>query len=162
MKIRYYADAELPEWHDRMVGLLRTIHEEHGIEVEIERVEERFGPVPDFPGTVREAATHEVYERDFSDHTELFEEIGWPTLNPYGSGDGLQIAGHVAMLGDRVRWASTLQGDSPGHGPGAEEHTPIDFLEDVAASPSNRVCTECLHLLEGSEKYCPNCGNGLD
>jgi len=34
----------------------------------------------------------------------------------------------------------------------------MDFLEDIATDPSNRLCVECLSLLDGDETFCPNCG----
>jgi len=48
-----------------------------------------------------------------------------------------------------------------GYRPGAESQTAMDFLEDIAPSPSNRICVECLHLLDGEENFCPNCGHDL-
>jgi len=40
-------------------------------------------------------------------------------------------------LRHRLRWTST---------------------EDIATDPSNRLCVECLSLLDGDETFCPNCG----
>lgn len=75
----------------------------------------------------------------------------------------LTIAGNAAIVDDEgtVQWASTLPGYAAGYGPGVEEQTAMDFLEDIATSPSNRFCVECLHLLDGDERFCPNCGSEL-
>lgn len=43
MILRYYADADVREWHDHALRLLRTLHDEHGIAVEIDRIDERHG-----------------------------------------------------------------------------------------------------------------------
>lgn len=161
MKLRYYADAEMKHWHNEILRLLKTIYHEHGITVEIDRVEERFGQISDFPGEISRSSPQEVYHRDFEDNDELISNIDWPSSRPYTFGGTFQIADHIALIDDGVQWASTLQGDAYGHGPGAEEHTPIDFLEDVADSPSNRFCVECVHLLDGDETYCPTCGHEL-
>jgi len=29
----------------------------------------------------------------------------------------------------------------------------MDFLEDIATAPSNRICVECLSLLDGDETF---------
>lgn len=163
MKIRYYADAEMSDWHDQILGLLETIRERHGIPVEIDRVEQRFGPITDFPGDIRRVSAQEVYDRDFEDNQEYISNVDWPDPDPHKHGDNYEIAGHVAVAGgeDRVVWVSRLPGHAAGHDPGTEELTPIDFLEDVADSPNNRVCIECLHFLDGDENFCPNCGYEL-
>lgn len=119
------------------------------------------GRLSTFPGDVRHASVHDVYDRDFKDNHDLISNIDWPSPTPYKSGDEIQIAGHVAIVNDGVQWASTLHGDAHGHGLGAEAHTPIDFLEEVAASPSKRVCVACISQLDGDESFCPNCGRDL-
>lgn len=161
MKVRYYADAELDHWHKHILRLLETIHDEHDIPVEIDRVEERHGPITEFPGDIRYPTTKDVYDRDLKDNHELAATIDRAPASVYKLGDEFDIAGHVAIIDDQVQWASTLHGDAYGHGPGAKDQTPIDFLADMAESPSNRVCVECLHQLDGDETFCPNCGREL-
>lgn len=159
MEIRYYADAELEEWHEHILRLLEEIHNEHDIPVAIDRVEARFGQITDFPGIVRDVTAQTVYERDLRANEVLAATIERPPSKVYKPGGGYDIAGHIALVDGDVTWASTLQGDAYGHSPGAEKCTPIDFLEDVAASPSNRFCVACLHRLDGHERYCSNCGH---
>jgi hypothetical protein len=163
MKTRYYADADGREWHEHTLRLLRTLHDEHDITVEIDRIDEHHGPITDFPGDVRYPSPEEVYERDLKRNRELNRTID-PTppegFKRYGT---LDIAGNIAVVDDEgtVQWASTLPGYADGYGPGVESRTAMDFLEDIATSPSNRICVECLHLLDGGETFCPNCGHEL-
>lgn len=159
MKLRYYGDAEMEEWHDRMIQLLETIHSEHGISVEIIRIDVRFDPITEFPGEVRHETAETAYDRDFKNNTELAANIDRTPTAVFRT--KFHIAGHVAIVSDGVKWTSTLQGDAYGHGPGAEEQTPLDFLIDVADSPSNRFCVECVELLDGDETFCPGCGSQL-
>lgn len=161
MEIRYYADAEVAEWHEHILRLLEEIDSEHGIPVTIDRVEARFGPITDFPGIVRDVTAQTVYERDLRANEDLAATIDRTPSKVYRSGGKYDIAGHIALIDDGVKWASTLHGDAYGHGPGAEDFTPIDFLGEVARSPCNRFCAECVHLLDGDENYCPNCGYEL-
>ena len=163
MKIRYYADADIQEWYEHALRLLRTLHDDHDITVEIDRIDEQHGPITDFPGDIRYPSSEEVYERDLKRNRDLNRTID-PTpsegFKRYGS---LDIAGNIAVVDDEdtVQWASTLPGYARGYGPGVESRTAMDFLEDIATSPSNRICVECLHLLDGSESFCPNCGHEL-
>jgi hypothetical protein len=161
MKMRYYADAQIQEFHDRILELLVKLQNTHDIPVEVERVEERFGPISDFPGNVAVRPAEEVYEREFKGNQELRSNIDRTPSGVYEVGGRFEIAGHVSVVADGVVWASTLRGDAYGHGPGAEDSTPIDFLADVAESPSNRLCLECTQLLDGSEIFCPNCDHEL-
>ncbi|SFL46618.1 hypothetical protein SAMN04487950_3896 [Halogranum rubrum] len=160
MILRYYADAEIPEWHDRTLRLLRTLHDEHGITVEIDRVDEQHGPITDFPGEVRYPTPEDVYERDLKRNRELNQAIDQTPSEAFKRYGKLDIAGNIAVVDDEgtVRWASTLPGYADGYRPGVESRTAMDFLEDIAASPSNRLCVECLSLLDGDENFCPNCG----
>lgn len=161
MIVRYYADAELGEWHEYMVSLLERIHDDHGITVEIDRIEPRHGPIDDFPGPINNPTAEEVYERDIKNNHTLIETIDQRPSKAYKRSGDLDIAGHVAIVDDDVHWASTLVGDAHGYGPGARMNTAIDFLEDIADSPSDRVCVECLERLSGGENFCPNCGREL-
>lgn len=158
MRVRYYADADVREWHEHTLRLLRKLRDDHGILVEIDRIDAQHGPITEFPGEVRSSTPEVVYERDFKQNRDLAANIDRTPSKVYKYGGDFDIAGHVAIVTDGVQWASTLQGDSYGHGPGAENKTPVDFLADVAESPSNRVCVECAHLLDGDERFCPSCG----
>ncbi|OYR69694.1 zinc ribbon domain-containing protein, partial [Halorubrum ezzemoulense] len=53
---------------------------------------------------------------------------------------------------------STLPGYANGYRPGVASQTAMDFLEDIATRPSNRLCVKCLSLLDGGETFCPDCG----
>lgn len=163
MKIRYYADAAVMNWHDHMVRLLRTIHDKHGISVEIDRITEQYGSITDFPGDIRYPTATEVYERDLKNNRDLIDAIDQRPSQAYKRSGTLDVAGNVAIVDDEgtVQWASTLPGYADGYGPGAEPQTAMDFIEDIATSPSNRVCVSCLHQLAGDENFCPNCGCNL-
>lgn len=45
MHVRYYADADIREHHEHVLRLLRQLHDEHGLVVEIERIDEQHGPI---------------------------------------------------------------------------------------------------------------------
>lgn len=160
MILRYYADAEVREWHDHTLRLLRTLHDEHDIAVEINRIDEQHGPITDVPGEVQYPTPEEVYERDLKRNRDLNQVIDQTPSEAFKHYGTLDIAGNVAVLDDEgtVQWASTLPGYADGYRPGAESLTAMDFLEDIATSPSNRICVKCLSLLDGDENFCPNCG----
>lgn len=160
MIIRYYADADIRAWHDHVLHLLGTLHEEHGITVEIDRIDEQHGPITDFPGEVRSLTPKDVYERDLKRNPDLNQSIDQAPSEAFERYGKLDIAANVAVVDEEgtVQWASTLPGYADGYGPGAESQTAMDFLEDIATAPSNRICIECLSLLDGDENFCPNCG----
>jgi hypothetical protein len=163
MKIRYYADADVQAWHNHTLRLLRQLHDDHNITVEIDRIDEQHGPIRDFPGKVRASTSEDVYERDLKRNSDLNQSIEPTPSEGFKRYGKLDIAGNVAVVDDEgtVQWASTLPGYADGYGPGAESRTALDFLEDIATSPSNRVCVECLQLLDGDERFCPTCGSEL-
>ena len=163
MKLRYYADADHRGWHDHTLRLLRELHDDHDILVEIDRIDEQHEPITDFPGKVRASTPEEVYERDLKRNSDLNQSIEPTPSEGFKRYGKLDIAGNVAVVDDEgtVRWASTLPGYADGYRPGAESQTAMDFLEDIATSPSNRICVECLNLLDGDERFCPNCGHDL-
>jgi hypothetical protein len=163
VKIRYYGDAELREWHDRAIHLLTRIQEDHEVPVEIARVNNRYGLDDDFPGEVRSHDPEAIYERDLKRNSALNRAIGPTPSEAFRPSGRFTIAGNIAVVGDGgvVQWASTLPGYADGYGPDAESQTAMDFLEDIAAAPSNRICTDCCHLLQGSEQFCPECGTDL-
>lgn len=163
MKVRYYADEEIGEMHEYAIRLLRQIHDEHDISVEIDRIEPHHGAITDFPGEVRHSTPEEVYERDLKRNRDLNEAIEQTPSEAFKHYGKLDIAGNVAIVdeGGTVQWASTLPGYADGYGPGTESQTAMDFLEDIAVSPSNRICVKCLFLVDGDENFCPNCGYDL-
>jgi hypothetical protein len=163
MNVRYYADVDILEWHDHTLQLLRTLHDEHGITVEIDRIDEQHGPITGFSGNVRYPSPEEVYERDLKRNWDLNQTIDPTPSEAFKRNGSPDIAGNIAIVNDEgtVQWASVLPGYADGYGPGAESQTAMDFLEDIATSPSNRICVECLHLLDGGETFCPDCGHEL-
>lgn len=163
MNVRYYADADVREWHEHTLRLLRTLHDDHGITVEIDRIDERHGSITDFPGEVRSSTPEMAYERDLRRNRDLNHSIDQTPSEAFIRYGHLDIVGNVAVVDDEgtVQWASTLPGYADGYGPGAELQTAMDFLEDIASSPSNRICVMCLHLLDGGESFCPSCGSEL-
>lgn len=160
MILRYYADADVRKWHEHALGLLRTIHDEYGLPVEIDRIDEQYGPITDFPGEVRSSTPEDIYERDLKRNRDLTKRIDQTPSEAFKRYGKLAIAGNVAVVDDEgiVQWASTLPGYADGYRPGSESQTAMDFLEDIARAPSNRICVECLALLRGDETFCPDCG----
>lgn len=163
MRVRYYGDADIREWHEHVLRLLRTLHDDHGIVVEIDRIDEQHGPITDFPGEVRASTPEDVYERDLKRNRALNQSIDPTPSDGFKRYGKLDIAGNVALVDDdgTVQWASTLPGYADGYGPGVEDQTAMDFLEAIATAPSNRFCVACLQLLDGDERFCPNCGSEL-
>lgn len=163
MKVRYYADAEVQRWHEHTVQLLETIHDDHDIPVEIDRIKDQHGSITDVPGNIRYPTPEDVYERDLKNNRDLIENIDQRPSRAYKRSGTLEIAGNIAIIDDEetVQWASTLPGYADGYGPDAEPYAALDFLEAIATSSSNRVCVECLHQLDGDENFCPNCGDEL-
>lgn len=163
MKLRYYADSEVREWHEHALRCLTTLHDEHDITVEVERIDEQHGPLPGFLGEVRQSDPEAVYERDLKRNRTLNERIEQRPSEAYKRYGNFEIAGNVAVVADdgSVVWASTLPGYADGYMPGVESETAMDFLEDITSAPSNRVCVDCAALLDGSEQYCPSCGAEL-
>lgn len=163
MRLRYYADADHRGWHDHTLQLLRELHDEHNISIEIDRIDEQHGSITDFPGEIRVSTPEDVYERDLKRNSALNQSIEPTPSEGFKNYGKLDIAGNIAVVDDKgtVQWASTLPGYANGYRPGAESRTAMDFLEDIATSPSNRICVGCLHLLDGSESFCPNCGEEL-
>ena len=49
MELRYYADADVREWHNHAIRCLRSLQEEYDIAVEINRIDQQHGQLPDFP-----------------------------------------------------------------------------------------------------------------
>ena len=163
MRVRYYADADVREWHEHILRLLGKLHDDHSIIVEIDRIDEQHGPITDFPGEVLSSTPMAVYERDLKRNRALNRSIEPTPSEGFKRYGKLDIAGNVAIVDDEgtVQWASTRPGYADGYGPGVEEQTAMDFLEDIATSPSNRICIECLQLLDGDERFCPTCGSEL-
>lgn len=163
MKVRYYADADVREWHQHIIESLRTLHNDHGIAVEINRIDERHGSITDFPGEVRTSTPEAVYERDLKRNRDLNQSIDPTPSEAFKRYGKLDIAGNVAVVDDEgtVQWASTLPGSADGYGPGADSETAVNFLADIASSPTNRICVGCLHLVDGDENFCPSCGSEL-
>lgn len=163
MKVRYYADAEVREWHKHAVRYLTTLQGEHNIALEIDRIDEQHGQLPEFPGEVRSSTSDEVYERDLKRNRTLNDRIDQRPSEAYKHYGTLEIGRNVVVVSEdgTVKWASTLPGYADGYGPGVGSETAMDFLEDIASDPSNRICSECCAQLDGSEQFCPNCGTDL-
>lgn len=163
MRVRYYADAPVQAWHEQSLRMLGRLHDEHSIPVEVDRIDALHGPIADFPGEVRSSTAEEVYERDLKRNRALNQSIEPTPSEGFRRYGEFEIAGNVAVVDAEgtVQWASTLPGFAEGYGPGAEHQTAIDFLEGMVSSPGNRICVECLHLLAGDERFCPDCGHEL-
>jgi hypothetical protein len=79
---------------------LGTLHDEHGIAVEIDRIDEQHGPITDFPGEVRTPTPEEVYERDLKRNPDLNQSIGQTPSEAFKRYGKLDIAGNVAVVDD--------------------------------------------------------------
>jgi hypothetical protein len=163
MRVRYYADAEIRNWHEQALRCLTAVQDQHDITVEIERIDEQHGQLSEFPGEVWSTMPEDVYERDLKRNQTLNKRIDETPSQAYKRHGTLKIAGNVAVVADEgsVEWASTLSGYADGYMPGVESETAMDFLEDIAADPNSRICTECCVQLDGSEQFCPGCGTDL-
>jgi len=159
MKLRYYADTDIRERHEHVLGLLRTLHEDHGLVVGIDRIDEQHGPITEFPGEMQSSTPEAVYERDLKRNRALNESIESTPSEGFKRYGKLDIAGNVALVDDAgiVQWASTLPGHADGYRPDVENQTAMDFLEQILTTSRNRFGVECLHLLDGDERFCPNC-----
>jgi len=40
MRLRYYADSDIREHHEHVLRLMQKLHDDHGIVVEIDRIDE--------------------------------------------------------------------------------------------------------------------------
>jgi hypothetical protein len=160
MQLRYYTDPPIREWRDWAIELLETIEEQHGITVEIEHVEQQYEHISEFTGTVRQSTAQEVYERDLKNNRAVIESTGERPSEAFKRNGTLELGGNVVVVGDggTVQWASTRPGYADGYGPAARSQTAMNFLEDIAQSPSNRLCIGCARLLSGGERFCPSCG----
>lgn len=130
MRLRYYADADIPEWHDHTLLLLEKLYDDHGISVEINRIDEQHGPITDFPGEVWASTSEKVYERDLKRNSTLNQSIEPTPSEGFKRYGKLDIAGNVAAVDDEgtVQWSSTLPGYANGYEPSAESQTAMDFL----------------------------------
>ena len=100
MRLRYYADSDIREHHKHVLRLLWTLHDDHDIVVEIDRIDDQHGSITEFPGEVRASTPEDVYERDLKRNRALNQSIE-PTpsegFKRYGKFD---IAGNVALVDD--------------------------------------------------------------
>lgn len=98
MKVRYYADTEVRELHDHTLRLLRALHDDHDISVEIDRIDEQHGPITNFPGEIRTSTPKEVYERDLKRNSALNGSIEPTPSEGFKRFGKLEIAGNVAVV----------------------------------------------------------------
>ncbi|MHC3438940.1 hypothetical protein ACYJ1Y_12780 [Natrialbaceae archaeon A-gly3] len=133
MKLRYYADAPNFDDHEQILDLLYTIYEEYGITVEIERVNNRYGSIQVFPGSIRENSPEDVYDRDFHYNRTLGSNIDESPSQAFkSSGRYVDIDGYVGIIDDGLVWATTDRGDPIGSGPDVDnDETTLGFLDLV-------------------------------
>ena len=133
MKLRYYADAPNFDDHEQIIDLLYTIYEEYGITVEIERVNNRYGSIQVFPGSIRENSPEDVYDRDFHYNRTLGSNIDESPSQAFkSSGRHVDIDGYVGIIDDGLVWATTYRGDPIGYGPEVDnDETTLGFLDQV-------------------------------
>ena len=75
MRLRYYADSDIREHHEHVLRLMQKLHDDHGIVVEIDRIDEQHGPITEFPGEVRALTPEDIYERDLKRNRALNQSI---------------------------------------------------------------------------------------
>lgn len=131
--LRYYGDNHDEDDHMRIVNLLKKVHREHGIKVQVERVNPRYGPIESFLGQVREADLQEVYQRDFERNRDLSSNVGRPPSDAFKTNSGnIAISGTVGIVDSGLRWAAELRSykeDPEGSDP---NKWAVNFLENVA------------------------------
>jgi hypothetical protein len=132
MKLRYYADTYDEENHEAVLYRLRRIHHVHRIDIEIERVDARHGPIEPYPGEMREADLEAVYERDFSHNRRLSANVGSPPSDAFQTNSGNKtIRGRVGIMDDGLEWATWFGGSSDEDEEPRPDRYAVDFLEDV-------------------------------
>jgi len=133
MKLRYYADTPNFDDHEQIIDLLYTISEKYGITVEIERVNNRYGSIQVFPGSIRENSPEDVYDRDFHYNRTLGANIDESPSQAFkSSGRHVDIDGYVGIIDDGLVWATTYRGNPIGYGPDVDnDETTLGFLDQV-------------------------------
>jgi hypothetical protein len=124
MKVRYYAEADIQEWHENTLRLLGELYEDHGITVEIDQIDEQHDPITDFPGEVRTSTPVEVYERDLKHNSALNQSIE-PTLQ---RGSNATVSLRLQSELSRVSLENTLLTSS--------------FLQSVVMAPETGVARD--------------------
>lgn len=134
MKLRYYADAPSYDDHEKIIDLLYTVSDKYGITVEIERVNNRYGSIQVFPGSICESSPEDVYDRDFHYNRTLGSNIDESPSQAFKSGGRhVDINGYVGIIDNGLVWATTHQGDRIGYGPDVDAaDTTLGFLDQVA------------------------------
>lgn len=131
--LRYYGDNYDEDDHSRIVELLKKVHREHGIKLQVERVNPRYGPIESFPGRVREADLQEVYERDFERNRDLSSNVGRPPSDAFKTNSGnIVISGTVGIVDSGLRWAAELRSYKEDPGGSDPNKWAVNFLENVA------------------------------
>lgn len=133
MRLRYYADSSYEDDHRTVLDLLRRIHDEWQVPVEIVRIRERHGSIESFPGEIREDSIESAFESDFEYNRDLSANTGHTPKDAYQTKSGLiTIAGCVGIVEADLQWATMLSGEPPDtHSGGAGDTYSISFLRDV-------------------------------
>jgi hypothetical protein len=133
MRLRYYADSSYEDDHRTVLELLRDVHDEWEIPVEIVRIRERHGTIDAFPGKIREDSIESAFENDFEYNRDLSRNTGHTPKDAYQTTSGLiTIAGCVGMFDGGLLWSTMLSGEPPEtHSGGAAETYSISLLRDV-------------------------------
>lgn len=133
MKLRYYADSSYEDDHESVLSILREIHDEWNIPVEIVRIRERHGVIPAFPGQIHENSIEDAFESDFEYNRDLSANTGHAPTDAYQTKGGLiTIAGCVGIVDGDLQWATMLSGEPPAtHSGGATDTYSISFLQQV-------------------------------
>lgn len=99
LKLRYYADAQDREVHERIIGqLLRVHYSDHYLTVDIVRVEKRHdAPIPDCLPVTRGNAK-KIYESDIAHGNRISRTMHWEPRY-LGLEEGKRLAGRVAITG---------------------------------------------------------------
>lgn len=132
MRLRYYADARDEQEHEEILNRLRRVHHQHGIPIEVERVDPRHDSVEPYPGDVREADLNSVYDRDFSYNQTLSKTVGRSPADAFKTNSGHEmIRGIVGVVDDGLQWATRFGGSSNESDELDPDKYTIDFLDEV-------------------------------
>ena len=113
MKLRYYADAYDGQDHEATIERLIHVHNHHDIAVEIDRVRPKHGPLPEFPGPVRDVEMEEIYNRDFDYNRTLSSHYCKSPSQVFKTNNSNRptINGLVGVIDNKLHWCTRYRGE---------------------------------------------------
>lgn len=154
LKLRYYSDYRKEKEHEKTLSLLRQISNKYDINVEVERVSRKHGPIGSFTGKVRKAELEEVYDRDFDRNRSITKNVGEQPSDAFKTNSGrITIRGSVAVIKDDLVWASSLGGSKQDSD--SLRYT-NHFLQHVLADGTDAIESVCTVDGDSSESGKPD------